>query len=140
MNRKFKQWWPTISPNINKQNNHLLSSHSTQLNDHDLGRWKSMSCIGIMRSNLCWLSCVVFVISVLPLDLIFMIACFLFWVEVSLCRFSCVVFYISVLPLDLIFVIACYFLEWDRICVGFLCIFTDCYQTFHPIQIYNISE
>jgi hypothetical protein len=25
----------------------LISSHSTQQNDHDLGRWKSMSCIGI---------------------------------------------------------------------------------------------
>ena len=75
-----------------------------------------------MRSNLSWLSCVFF-ISVLPLDLIFMIACCLCLVEMNLCRFSCVVFYISVLPLDHIFVIACYFLEWDRICVGFLVLF-----------------
>jgi hypothetical protein len=52
-----------------------------------------------------------------------MIACYLCWVEVSLCRCSCVVCYISVLPLDLIFVKACYFLEWDRICVGFLVLY-----------------
>ena len=28
----------------------------------------------------------------MPLDLIFMIACYLFWVEMNLCSFSCVVF------------------------------------------------
>ena len=90
-----------------------------------------------MRSNLCWLSCVVFVISVLPLDLIFMIACYLFWVEMSLCRFSCVVCYISVLPLDLIFVKALYLLEWDRIYVGFLVLlyFSFCIAVGENIQL-----
>jgi hypothetical protein len=79
-----------------------------------------------MRSNLCWLSCVVFVISVLPLDLIFMTACYLFWVEVSLCRlFMCCFFYISVLPLNLIFVIACYFWNEIEFVLAFLCCF--CY-------------
>jgi hypothetical protein len=81
------------------------------------------ACYSLEWDRICVGFLVVFFISVLPLDLIFMIACYLCWVEVSLCRCSCVVCYISVLPLDLIFVKACYFLEWDRICVGFLVLY-----------------
>jgi hypothetical protein len=44
--RKFKQWWSTIPPNVNKTNNHLSPSLTEHKKDHDIWRWKSSSWLG----------------------------------------------------------------------------------------------